>query len=252
MLQKGGCQSKYLKRYLPNILTCIGSAGVVLTAVMAVKATPKAMKLLKTAEDKKREDLTNLETVRAVGAVYIPAALAAVATVLCIFGANALNKRQQASLASAYALLSQSYQEYRNAAKNVYGEDADSKIQAEAAKKMYICENGNYTYDPYLDCSSEEALFYDAYSRRYFTSTMAAVINAQYHINRNFVLRGGATVNEFYEFLGIDKIDAGDIGWGDEFLESGFMWIDFRNDRVKMDDGMECYIISTIYVPEIT
>ena len=33
---------RFLKKASPTILTCIGAAGVVATAVMAAKATPKA------------------------------------------------------------------------------------------------------------------------------------------------------------------------------------------------------------------
>ena len=33
-----------------------------------------------------------------------------------------------------------------------------------------------------LDADSEKILCYDLFSKRYFTTTMAAVINAQYHI----------------------------------------------------------------------
>ena len=37
---------RFLKKASPTILTCIGAAGVVATAVMAAKATPKALKLI--------------------------------------------------------------------------------------------------------------------------------------------------------------------------------------------------------------
>ena len=36
-----------LKKASPTILTCIGATGVVATAVLAVKATPKADSLIK-------------------------------------------------------------------------------------------------------------------------------------------------------------------------------------------------------------
>lgn len=80
---------------------------------------------------------------------------------------------------------------------------------------------------------------------------MAAVLNAQYHLNRNLCLRGNVSVNEFYEFLGIDKIEHGDdIGWSmDELMEGGVMWLDFENGRTQMDDGLECCVISALWEP---
>ena len=38
--------TSYLRRSSPTILTCVSAVGVVATAVMAVKATPKAIILL--------------------------------------------------------------------------------------------------------------------------------------------------------------------------------------------------------------
>lgn len=240
----------HLKRASPTILTYVAAIGVVATSVMAVKATPKAMMLLEQATDEKGEELTKLEVVRVAGPVYIPALAIGVSTISCIFGANVLNKRNQASLVSAYALLNQSYQQYRNAAKTVYGEDADEKIKIEAAKNVYVSADGCYIYDP--ESESEEILFYDTFCQRYFTSTMSSVINAQYHVNRNFALRGWSDLNELYDFLGLEGHRGGDlIGWSaDEMLESGLTpWIEFENRLVKMDDGLECYLISTLYEP---
>ena len=253
----------YLKQSSPAILTCLSAIGVVTTSVLAVKATPKACQLLeneryersyKTDKDNQYyQDLMPLEVVQLTWKCYIPAALVGLSTIACIFGANVLNKRNQASLVSAYAMLNESYQKYRKAAKSVYGEDADSRIMAEVAKKVYVSEGlyGTSTLDP--DISPEERLFYDNFSQRYFTATMASVLNAQYHLNRNFILRGDACLNEFYEFLGIEKIDSGDdLGWSIENLSAdGIQWVDFENRYVQMDDGMECYILSALYEPSL-
>jgi len=254
LLRKGFYKSKLsLKHYSPAILTCVAVVGVVATSVMSVKATPKAIKLLGNAADEKGEDLTKLEIVRIAGPVYIPALAVGIATVSCIFGANALNKRSQASLVSAYAMLDQSYQRYRKAANSVYGDDADSKIKIQAAKEVFVSADGYHMYSPDLDHVGEKILFYDDYSQRYFTSTMSSVLNAQYHLNRNLALRGDTSVNEFYEFLGIDKIEGGDaVGWSmDELMEDGLMWLDFENKFVEMEDGLECYITSTLFGPTV-
>jgi len=246
----------YLKRSSPAILTCLGAIGVVTTSVLAVKATPKAVDIIRAREGIDHEGNyygpTKLEVIQSCWKCYIPAALVGLSTIACIFGANILNKRNQASLASAYALLNQSYQQYRNAAKSVYGEDADEKIKIEAAKNAYVSAGGYHIYDP--ESESEEILFYDTFCQRYFTSTMSSVINAQYHVNRNFALRGWSDLNELYDFLGLEEHRGGDlIGWSaDEMLESGLApWIEFENRLVKMDDGLECYIISTLFEPKV-
>lgn len=174
-----------------------------------------------------------------------------VSTIVCIFGANVLSRKNQASLISAYALLDESYKKYQKAAVQVYGEDADSKIKAEAAKETYITEDGRSLYEPDLD-ESEKFLFYDYYSSRYFTSSIPAVINAQYHINRNLALKGEVTLNEFYEFLGLEEMEGGDeVGWNiDDLITGGILWLDFENRYTELDDGLRCCIISFMYDPE--
>jgi hypothetical protein len=251
-----GNAASSLKRASPAILTLLGALGVVVTSVVAAKATIKANKLLEVAKDQKGDNLTVLETMEIVGTAYIPTAAIGIATITCIFGVNVLNKRNQASLISAYAFLAESHRQYKKAVNAVFGADADSKIQVEVAKQMYI-SGGSFAgcseiYAPDNGNDFESVMFYDCYSKRYFESTFPAVMNAQYHLNRNFVLGGTVSVNEFYELLGIDLIDHGDdFGWGNNLIENNTMWIDFDNRHTKMEGGMECYIVSTVYEPEL-
>lgn len=249
-MEKRLCKAKAsLSRSSPIILTGLGVAGVIGTAVMAVRATPKALKLV---EEKKRktgkDKLLAQELVLTTWKCYIPSALIGMTTITCIVGINVMSRKNQASLASAYAMLNESYKQYRNAAKSVYGEDADEKIHAEMAKDAYIATEdwGYQTYSMDMDSESERILCYDLFSQRYFTTTMAAVLNAQYHVNRNLQLRGYSSLNEYYAFLGIDGIDCGDeMGWDlTEIYESGETWLDFDNRKTSLEDGMECVVLS--------
>lgn len=128
-------KNTFLKRHSSTILTTIGAIGVVATAVIAVKDTPKALRILDKAEQEKGEELTVKEKIATAGPVYIPAIAAGISTIACIFGANTLNKRNQAALMSAYALLDQSYKDYKRKVSDIYGEDADKKIIEEVAKE---------------------------------------------------------------------------------------------------------------------
>ena len=162
----------FFKRNSSTILTCVGAAGVVATTVLAVNATPKAMKLLKKAEEEKQEKLTKKETVMVAAPVYIPTVLVGTATIACIFSSNILNKRQQAAITSAYTLLSSSYNEYKDKVKELYGENADDEVTTEIAKDKYE--------DQDIEVSEGSQLFYDAFSGRYFTSTLFKVQQAEY------------------------------------------------------------------------
>lgn len=253
LIQKNYHKSfRYLQTKSPTILSGIGVAGVLATTASAIKATPTAIQILNQYEEEKGEELTKLDVVRATIPIYTPTILFCATTIMCILGANTLNKRNQASLTSAYAMLNESLKQYRDAARRVYGDDADDKIMAEIAKDMYIHADGFSVYSPELD-ESDKVLFYEYHSSRYFTSTMAAVINAQYHLNRNLTLKGWVSVNEYCEFLGLSEFEGGDdIGWSlDRFMEDGIMWLDFSNKHTELEDGLECNIISAVYTPDI-
>lgn len=232
-------QSKrFLNRNSSTILTFLGGAGVVATSVLAVKATPKALKLLETAKDEKGEELTTLEVIRTAGPVYIPSIITGVSTIVCIFGANILNKRSQASLMSAYALLDNSYKDYKKKVIELYGEEADLEIKTSIAKDKYE--------ETDIEVKDDKKLFYDFYSGRYFESTDEQVRKAEYDLNRELSVMSYASLNDFYDLLKIEKIDGGDdIGWSaaKNFECYWQSWIDFAHEKAVMEDGLECCII---------
>lgn len=244
----------YLHSNSATILTCIGAIGVIGTAIMAAQATPKALELLELAEQEKGEPLTKLEKVLNVAPAYIPTFAVGASTIACIFGANVLNKKHQAALTSAYALVDNAYKEYRNKVKEMFGEETDRKIRdsimLDHRKDIDVYTPGYCS----IDTSGEMRLFYEEHRGRYFESTMEAVINAEYHFNRNFAMRGYACLNEFYEFLGLDETEAGNtLGWDCQRLVEEYeaCWVDFSHRLVPLEDGMECYVIEMPIPPAI-
>ena len=244
----------FLKRNGSTILTCAGGIGVVATSVMAVKATPKALQLLEKAKEEKGEELTKMEVVNVAGRSYIPTVIVGASTVACIFGANILNKHQQAALMSAYALLDSSFKEYKDKVKELYGEETHqnivNSIMVEKADDMYIsneylCSNCDLAVEAH---DSEPKIFYDEHSGRFFESTIEQVMSAEYHLNRNYILRGYSYLNEFYEFLGIEETDYGSVlGWAP--TDDGMYWIEFNHRKLTMDDGTEYYVIEMPFEP---
>lgn len=236
----------FLKRNSATILTCAGGVGVVATAALAVKATPKALQLIEQAKTEKGDELTKLEIVKVAAPVYIPSALTGVATLACIFGANALNKHQQAALISAYGLLDSSYKEYRGKMRELYGEDADERVKEEIVKDKK--EDAPEVEDGKL-------LFFDEFSGRYFNSTLAEVQYAEYRLNRELRMRGYAYLNEFYEYLDIAPVDPGYVlGWseGGNLAKYWQEWIDFTHRKTPLEDGengLECHIITMLAEP---
>lgn len=242
----------FLRRNSSTILTCVGAFGVVATSVMAVKATPKALTLIENAKEEKGEELSKWETVKVSGPAYIPTVVTGVATIACIFGSNIISKHQQATLMSAYALLDNSYKEYRNKVDELYGEEAGQKVREEIAKDKY-------TGDGTLVDDSKE-LFYDFYSGRYFESTKEAVIRAEYETNRAMYVNGGVSLNEYYGFLGLEKRPEYElVGWSCGQVEEMYWhpWIEFDHEETVIDEdsdgnaGLECTILHLPFAPFI-
>ena len=103
----------FWKKNGSTILTVAGGIGLVTTTALAVKATPKALKKIEEAKEEPDDRLSKWETIKVAGSVYIPTILVGAGSLACIFGAHVLSQRQQASLASAYALLDASFKDYK-------------------------------------------------------------------------------------------------------------------------------------------
>lgn len=247
-----------LKRASPTILTCVSIVGVVSTAVSAVAATPKALKLIDKTTIEKGEELSKTEVVLATFKVYIPSFLIGMSTITCICAANILNKRQQAMITGAYTLLSNSYKEYKSKLKELYGEEAHNAIIDSIAKEQ--CSDVHITCPGLFSSSTLDfdegdepeliRTFYDNFSKRYFESTISKVIQAEYHLNRNFVLNGGdISLNSFYDFLGLEGIEDGEnLGWS---VNDELYWIDFDHHKLVLDDGMEIFVIDMVFEPRL-
>lgn len=234
------CVQKFFKDHGSTILTVIGGIGVVTTVVLAVKETPKAESLLVEAEIDKGEMLTIPEKVKTVATTYIPATVSGVGTLLCIFGANVLNKKQQASLLGASMFIGNSYKKYKDQIRQIYGKEADKYISEKMAKDRY-------SETPSDELEGETMLFYNKFSDEYFEATMTDVLNAEYLINRAISVDGDVGLSEFYKYLHIDETEYGDIiRWSLDslFEDTGVPWLDFEHDIVTMDDGLECCILS--------
>ena len=239
----------FLKRNSSTILSCAAAAGVIATVVTAVAATPKALRLLKEQEEKKGEKLTKMETVKVAGPSYIPSILIGTSTIACIFGANALNKKQQTALVSLYSLLDSSYKTYKSNVKETFGEDADNKIAQTIANKHYdktILANDNYDGNEPSEKNPDSDMFMDFCTLGFFTSTLDQVVNAEKFLNDILRMRGDVYLNEYKAALGLESTKSDyEMGWNSQLLEeNGFDRLILSTEKVKLDNGEDCYVVT--------
>lgn len=252
-----------LKKQAPTILSFAAAAGVVGTAVLAVKATPKAIRLIRLKEVEVNEqnvhpendrELTAIEVIQTTWKEYIPAAAVGVATIVAIFGANVLNRKQIASVTGAYILLDQTYKKYKDKVVELYGKETDQKVRAEVAKDIYEEKKPEAPEksDKKGPDDDETLLFYEEHYGQYFHRKLIEVMDAEYRINKKLAQDGEASLNDFYEYLNLDPIEVGDaMGWSQEAICDFYnpSWIDFDHELVTMEDGMECYVINILVKP---
>jgi hypothetical protein len=230
-------------KHSPEILTGIGIAGMITTTVLAVKATPKALKLMEDAQYDKEEDLTVPEKVKATWKCYIPATLLGLASVGCLIGANSVNLRRKAALATAYKLSETALAEYKEKVIETVGEEKAKDIRSAIAKDKM--EKNPVTKSEVIITDKGESLFCDSISGRYFKSDMNTIEKAVNTINRRLLNEMSVSLTEFYSEIGLSPTSLSEeLGWN---MNDGQIEIDFSSQIT--DDGRPCIYIEYEIAP---
>lgn len=227
-----------ISRHSPEILTGIGIAGMITTTILAVKATPKAIKLIEAEKRAKHVDaLSPVDTVKTVWKCYIPAAMTGVSSIACLIGSNAINAKRNAALTTVYTLSEMARNEYKEKVIETIGEKKErtikEKVDAErikrdpvSKKEVIITEKGT-------------TLCYDHVFGRYFKSDIDIINRAMNKINREIVINMYASLNDFYAELGLSPVEMGyDLGWN---IDDGT--IEIEPSSQLADDGTPCLVI---------
>lgn len=228
----------FVSKHSPEILTGIGIAGMITTTVLAVKATPKAMQLI---EEKKKTDrmdkLSPIDTIKVAWKPYIPAAITGVTSVACLIGACSASTRRNAALATAYQISQTALTEYKEKVVETIGEKKEEIVKDKIAKdriekkpvsksEIFMTEKGN-------------TLCYDAISGRYFKSDIEQIKRAMNQLNKMILSNMYASLNDFYDELGLNHINLGDnLGWN---VDDSIVDVEFSSQIA--DDGTPCIVM---------
>ena len=227
--------------HLPEILMATGIGAGITGTILAVQATPKALKKI---EEKKEEtgkdELTNVEMVQACWKLYIPATMSTLFGVGCILGSRSEYTRRSAALATAYKISETALTEYKEKVVETIGEDAEQEIKKKIAQTKV--DNDPVSKKEVVVTGRDNELFYDYLSGRYFYSSVTRVKNAQNVINEQLVnqVGGYVSLNQFYEEIGLSGIGLGyELGWrGDD----GLVEIETR-DAIVTDDHRSAIVL---------
>ena len=219
-----------LMKHSPEILVGVGIAGMVTTVVLAVRATPKAMQLI---EEEKPE--TPVEYVKAAWKPYIPAAATGLFSAACIIGANSVNLKRNAALATACSLSETALREYRKKVVETVGEKKEQEVRDALAKEKLQKAPKNTE----VSILPNKTLCYDAVSGRYFQSDIEKIRKAVNALNRQIVEEMYISLNEFYYEIGLNQITLGDVlGWN---IDDGLIEVMFSSQLAEND--IPCLVI---------
>lgn len=231
-------------KHSPEILTGIGIAGMVTTTIMAVRATPKALVLIK--EEKEKSNLDNLppvEIVKTTWKCYIPAAITGTVSAACLIGANSVNSRRNAALATAYSLSESTLRDYQKKVVETIGEKKEQTVRDAVAKERL--EKNPVENREVVLTTKGDTLCFDVVSGRYFKSDIDKLKKAENELNRQMRDEMYISLNDFYYEIGLEQIKLGDdLGWN---IDQGY--IDLRFSSQLATDDTPCLVIDYGYGP---
>lgn len=233
-------------KHSPEILTGLGIAGMITSTVFAVKATPKALKLIE--EEKEREgvdELTLLETIKVAWKPYIPAIATGVVSTTCLIGASSVSARRYTALTAAYKLSESALAEYHEKVLESVGETKE-RIIRDKVNQEQINKNPANNSEIYIT-KEGETLFLDPLSKRYFKCDIDLIRKTENKLNKELLHDpfGYISLNDFYDEIGLDRTDLGDkIGWN---ISKGMIDIHISPGLTK--DDKPCIVLDFIVPP---
>lgn len=222
------------------ILTGVGVAGVVGTAVMGVRAGLKTGELAH--QDYKSEcegvkyatssDMTKMEKVKAVWPLYVPVVAVGSMSIVCIIMSNRISAQRAAAMAAAYGISQDRFKEYKDKVEQRIGLKKADEIRVEANQEGI---DKNPPNREVLVIGSGDVLFKDLLTGRYFRSSVGAIQRAENQINEELLDNKYAALTDFYHMIGLEGTPFSDeVGWNQ--LTNGLIEVKFDTNKTPDDE----------------
>lgn len=240
----------FLEKNSPQILTGLGVAGLVSTAVMTGRATAKACDICREKEQvlfsssdpdsleqfNQFQEHPWLEKTKWTWKCYIPPFLMGASSIACILGAQSVNTKRNAALASLYSLTKTSLEDYQEKVKERFGEKKEELVRGDVAQKKL---DEKPVFNEYIiETGKGKSLCYDNLSGRYFRADLEVIRRIVNDLNHDLLGIMWVPLNDFYYALGLEGIKVGDdLGWTVDEL------IDLKVTSKVTPDGEPCLVI---------
>lgn len=237
---------RYVKRNAPTIFIFGNAIGVLVTAGLTVYGTVKAVRKV----DKLKETIekpTKKQILKAVAPCYISSAISAGVTIGFGLSSNAISNKRQQALSAALIASNEAIQNFKEIAKEKFGEEEVKKIVEEQAKETLV------RGEPAKAISSDDYInVYDEFSGYKFRTTMKKLNDAEFEVNRrlnhndNWKCGGDVGYDDFFRWMDVPPTlyckaycwDSSDM-W--DVWNTG--WVDFFHEKTVDDKGDETIIL---------
>ena len=207
-----------------EILVGLEIAGIVTTAILCWKASPKCEKVIVKQKGKAvvldaRDDLSEeqfkkakkeltVETVKELAPIVVPPVVMGGLTIFCAIGGYNKSTQQIAALTAAYNLSKDALVEHSEKAKELFGEKKAGQINDEVKAAKVAANPPTSTI---INTGNGQTLCYDPLSGRYFYSSPEQIRKAFNIINKRMMDEYYISLNELYDETDLDDIDLGDM-----------------------------------------
>ena len=272
---------KAVEQKSPAILTGIGIGSFVGCAILAVKATPKAIQLMNMKAEEKYIEimkaggldqaeyetyeewlgiddqflihpsvyfnvLTPVEVVKSTWKAYIPAVGLGVVGAVCLIGAAKVSSARNAAFAGAASIAEKALYEYQQKVVDILGEDQANEIRDELAKDRVVkIDAADISGNNETVCSRPGGSWiYDPITDRKWKSDLETVRAAMNDFNHDLIGGVYGTLNDWYYCLGVKGVSIGDdLGWCSDKL------LDIRFAAMVLDNGEPAIVLDYETLP---
>lgn len=241
-----------VRKHSPEILAVAGIGGIVVSTVMACKATLKVDEIIeesntriakihevladetiseeKYTEEDARKDIAIVRVQTGVKFVklYGPAVALGAVSIASMLASNNILRKRNVALVAAYTAVDSSFKEYRNRLIERFGKELDKElrfdVKAKEIEEVTVDEKGNEVVTTKVVEVADPCKLHSEYARCYDAGNVGWDPNPAYSLlflrsqqdfaNDKLRLQGYLFLNDVYEMLGFPKTKAGQIvGW---------------------------------------
>ena len=231
-----------ISRNSPAILTGLGCAGVLTTAILTGRATLRASEILKM--ETPDEQLPPAEIVKLTWKVFIPPVLVGASSIACIVGANTINTHRNAALAALYSLSETAFREYKEKVVEEIGRNKELKVRDSIAQDRVTTNPvGDRTI---IFTGNGEVLCYDALCDRYFKSSAEKIRQQVLELNEDLRNDMWLDLNDLYYAIGLPSTKLGNqVGFD---IDKGYIQVDYTGTLTP--EGQPCLSIDMTVYPK--